>query len=89
MDRMELEGQIQMSYQGFVLETEKVLYFKNRSQVVLPGHFKLKGEGLEFEGVGMEITLDEEKLRVLQRVRSRMEPERLKNSRIAQDVKKP
>jgi LPS export ABC transporter protein LptC len=89
MDRMELEGQIRMSYQGFVLETEKVLYFKNRSQVVLPGHFKVKGEGLEFEGVGMEITLDEEKLRVLQRVRSRMEPERLKNSRIAQDVKKP
>jgi hypothetical protein len=78
-----------MSYRGFVLETEKVLYFKNRSQVVLPGHVKVKGDGLEFEGVGMEIALDHEKLRVHQRVRSRMEPERLKNSRIAQDVKKP
>jgi LPS export ABC transporter protein LptC len=88
IDRMELEGQIQMSYRGFVLHTEKVLYFKNRNQVVLPGHVKVTGDGLEFEGVGMEITLDQEQLRLLQNVRSRMEPERLKKSRIAQDVKK-
>jgi LPS export ABC transporter protein LptC len=89
MDRLELEGQVQMSYRGFVLETGKVLYFKSRNQVVLPGHVKVTGEGLEFEGVGMEIALDQEKLRLLQNVRSRMEPERLKNSRVAQDVKKP
>jgi LPS export ABC transporter protein LptC len=88
MDRMELEGEVQMSYRGFVLETGKVLYSKNRNQVMMPGRVKVTGEGLEFEGVGMEITLDQEKLRLLQNVRSRMEPERLKNSRIAQDVKK-
>lgn len=89
MDRMELDGAIQMSYRGYVLETEKVLYLKNQNQVLLPGHVKINGDGLELEGIGMEITLDEEKLRLLQKVRSRMEPERLRNQKVARNGERP
>ena len=85
MDRMELNGTIEMTYRGLFLETEKVIYFKSRNQVVLPGLVKVKGDGLELEGIGMDVTLDDEKLRLSRNVRSRMEPGRLKNQKVGRN----
>ncbi|MFQ5904147.1 MAG: LPS export ABC transporter periplasmic protein LptC, partial [Candidatus Binatia bacterium] len=81
MERMQLRGGVQVSYQGFVLRTDEALYDKSKNQLVLPGRVTVKGDGLELEGVGMEIALQEEKIRLLQRVRTKLQPELLGNRR--------
>lgn len=88
MDKMQLKGQIQVSYHGFVFQTDEILYLKSKDQVVSPGKVILKGDGLELEGVGMEIALQDEKIRFLQKVKTKIEPERLGNKRGRSDGKK-
>lgn len=79
MERMQLKGAIQINYQGFVLSLDEFLYLKNENQVVSPGKVALKGDGLELEGVGMEISLQDEKIRLLRQVRTKLQLERLGN----------
>ena len=47
----------------------------------MPGKVSVKGDGLELEGVGMEIVLDEEKMRLLKKVRTKLEPRRMESKR--------
>jgi len=79
MEKMQLKGGIQISYQGFLLSLDEMFYFKNESQVSSPGRVALKGEGLELEGVGMEIALQDEKIRLLRQVRTKLQLEQLGN----------
>lgn len=88
MEKVQLQGGIQVSYHGFVLHTDEILYLKSKDQVVSPGKVTLKGEGLELEGVGMEIALQDQKIRLLQKVKSKFQPERLGNVRGRADGKK-
>lgn len=81
MERVQLQGGVQVSYQGYVLRTDEALYLKSKDQVVLPGKVTAKGDGLELEGVGMEIALQDGKIRLLQRVRTKFQPELLGNRR--------
>lgn len=71
LDQMKLHGGIRVAYQGYVLETEEASYLKAKDQVVAPGKVTLKSDGLELEAVGMEIILDEEKIRLLHEVKTR------------------
>ncbi len=82
MERMELQGKVRVSYSGFVLNSEEVMYLKSKNQITLPGKVAIKAEGMELEGVGMQIALDEERLRLLAQVKTKIEPERLKNNRV-------
>lgn len=75
MEKLQLQGRIQVHYQGLVLHTDEIFYFKSNNRVISPGRVILKGNGLELEGIGMEITLSDEKLRLLQKVRTKIEPE--------------
>ena len=79
IDRLELSGNTMVDYQGFVLQTEKILYQKEKDEVVLPGKVSLKGEGLELEGVGMTIALQDQKLRLQSNVKTKIEPARLRD----------
>ncbi len=88
MERMQLQGGIQVSYQGFVLNTDEIIYLKSKDQVVLPGKVTLKGNGLEVEGVGMEIALQDEKIRLLQRVKTKFQPEQLRKVGVRSHGKK-
>ncbi len=88
MEKMQLKGQIQLSYHGFVFQTDEILYFKSKDQVVSPGKVTLKGDGLELEGVGMEIALQDEKIRLLQKVKTKIQPEQLENKRGRSNGKK-
>lgn len=85
IDRMELLGEIRIGYQGFILETDKVLYLKEENKVLLPGKVTLKGDGMELEGVGMEIALQEEKLRLQNSVKTRINPGRLRGREKSHD----
>lgn len=75
MDRVHLQGPMQVNYSGYVLQAGELFYVKGKDQIVLPGRVTLKGKGLELEGVGMEISLHDEKLRLRQQVKTRFEPE--------------
>ena len=88
MEKAELQGQVQVNYRGYVLNTDEILYLKSTNQMVLPGKVTVKGDGMELEGVGMEIVLDEEKIRLLKKVKTKLEPGRLENKRTRADGKK-
>ena len=88
MEKAQFQGGVQVNYRGFVLKTEEILYLKSKNQVLLPGKVTVKGESLELEGIGMEINLDDEKMRLLSKVRTKLEPERMGNKRARADGQK-
>lgn len=88
LEEMKMKGDIQVNYQGYVLRTEEASYFKRKNQVVAPGKVTLQAEGLEVEGVGMVIGLEEEKVRLTKEVKTRLQPNRLENQGLRADGKK-
>ncbi len=88
MERVQLQGGVQVNYQGFVLRTDEALYLKSKNRVLLPGKVTIKGDGLEVEGVGMEISLEDEKIRLLQKVRTKLQPELWRNRKARANEKK-
>lgn len=85
VEKIQLQGDIQVNYSGFVLRTHEVSYLKSRDRVISPGKVTLTGDGIEVEGVGMEISLTEERIRLRQKVRTKVEPEQLEGKRGAFD----
>lgn len=79
MDKAQLQGGIQVNYKGFVLQTDEIVYQNSTNRLFAPGKVTLKGDGLELEGVGMEIGLQDEKIRLLQKVRTRLQPDQLRD----------
>ena len=77
IDRMQMRGDIQVSYQGFTFNTDELLYFKSKDQIVSPGRVTLKGDGMELEGVGMEIAIQDEKLHLAQNVKTKLQPDKI------------
>lgn len=77
LQRLELQGGIQLSYQGFVLKSEEAVYLPNKDQIVLPKKVTLVGDGLELEGSSMEVELHDQKLRVQKNVKTKLEPDKL------------
>lgn len=88
MEKAQFQGGVQVNYRGFVLKTEEILYLKSKNQVLLPGKVTVKGDSLELEGIGMEINLDDEKMRMLNKVRTKLEPERMGSKRARADGQK-
>ncbi len=88
MEKVQIQGDIQVNYQGFVFRTDEIFYFKSKDQIVSPGRVTLKRNGLEMEGMGMEIALQDEKLRLLQRVKTKLQPEQLEKKRVRSNERK-
>lgn len=80
MEKVALQGGIEATYQGFVFHTDEIVYLKSKNHLFSPGRVNLKGEGVELEGVGMEIDLEGEKMRVLQKVKTKIAPARLERT---------
>lgn len=81
IEQIQLQGSIQVNYLGFVLYAYEVSYLKSNDRVVLPGKVTLTGGGLELEGEGMEISIPEEKIRLRQKVWTRIEPGQFEGKR--------
>jgi len=77
LERMELRGDIEVSYQGYVLKSEEANYLPAKDQIVLPSHTTVVGEGIAVEGSRMEIELEAKKIRLIQAVKTKIEPEKL------------
>jgi LPS export ABC transporter protein LptC len=87
LEKMQLQGGIQVSYQGYVLRSEEAIYLPAQQRIVLPSRALVAGNGLELEGSSMEIELETKKLRMLQNVKSRMEPDKLAKRSRKSDTK--
>jgi len=77
LERMQLDGGIQVNYEGYVLKSEKAIYLAAEEQIVLPTRATLSGNGVELEGSRMEIELQVKKVRMLQNVKTKIEPEKI------------
>jgi LPS export ABC transporter protein LptC len=77
LERMELRGGIQVSFQGYVLKSEEANYLPAQDQIVLPNHTTVVGEGIAVEGSSMEVELEARKIRFVNQVKTRIEPEKL------------
>lgn len=82
LEEIQLQGAVEASYRGFVLKTHEIVYLRNNNQVISRGKVTLSGEGLELEGVGMEFSLPDDKIRLQDSVRTRIEPDRLGSERV-------
>ncbi|HEY7716995.1 MAG TPA: LPS export ABC transporter periplasmic protein LptC [Candidatus Binatia bacterium] len=77
LDRMELRGDIQVSFQGYVLKSEEANYLPAKDQIVLPTHTTVVGDGIAVEGARMEVELEDKKIRLIQSVKTKIEPDKL------------
>jgi LPS export ABC transporter protein LptC len=77
LEKMELQGGIQVSYQGYVLKSEEAVYVPAKDQIVLPSRAVMISDGLELEGSSMEVELQGKKMRLLRNVKTKLEPEKL------------
>jgi LPS export ABC transporter protein LptC len=78
MQKAQLTGEVEVNFRGYVLKTGEILYFKNTNQMLLPGRVSVRGAGMELDGSHMEVTLDDEKMRLNKDVKTKVEPDRLK-----------
>jgi hypothetical protein len=74
---MQLDGGIELSYQGYVLKSQEAIYLPAKEQIVMPQRTTLTGEGLELQGSSLEVDLADSKVRLLRDVRTKLEPEKL------------
>ena len=81
LDKLVLRGGIQVTFQGYVLKSEEASYLPAKDQIILPNRTKVTGEGLELEGASMEAELEGKKIRLVNNVKTKIEPEKLANKK--------
>ena len=77
LERMELRGAIQVTFQGYVLKSEEANYLPAKDQIVLPTRTTVVGDGIELEGQRMEVELEDKKIRLVNAVKTKIEPQKL------------
>lgn len=85
MEKMRLQGSVEVNYQGFILRTDEILYLQDDDRVMSPGKVTVRGKGLELEGEGMELSIRDEKIRFLNRVRTKIQPDQLEKKRLSSE----
>src|SRR5215471_13229720 len=77
LEQMQLHGNVEVNYQGYTLRSEEAIYLPDKQQIVLPKKATVVGEGLQMEGSSMQVELDEKKVRLIQNVKTKLEPDKL------------
>ena len=75
IDRAELEGDVTFEVNRSTVKTELAVYDKDERNISAPGTVKILGEGFEVEGVGLDMSVDEQAVELDEAVRSRFEPD--------------
>ncbi|HEY3302036.1 MAG TPA: LPS export ABC transporter periplasmic protein LptC [Candidatus Binatia bacterium] len=89
MQKAQLLGEVEVNFRGYVLKTGEILYFKNTNQMLLPGRVSVRGAGMELDGSHMEVSLDDEKMRLNRDVKTKVEPDKLQKLKGKPNEKKP
>jgi LPS export ABC transporter protein LptC len=77
LEQLRLQGNIEVNYQGYKLKSEEAIYYPDKQQIVLPGKATVVSDGLAVEGSSMEVELEDKKVRLLQNVKTRLDPDKL------------
>lgn len=77
LDRMVLNGGVRVTFQGYLLKSEEAQYLAAKDQIVLPNRTVVTGEGMEIEGSRMEVEMESKKIRLINNVKTKVEPEKL------------
>lgn len=85
MEKVRLQGSVEVNYQGFILRTDEILYLQNDDRVSSPGMVTVRGKGLELEGEGMELSMRDEKIRFFNRVRTRIQPDQFEKKGLSSE----
>jgi LPS export ABC transporter protein LptC len=81
LERMELRGGIEVTFQGYILKSEEANFVPAKDQIVLPSRTTVVGEGISLEGARMEVDLEEKKIRMMQAVKTKIEPDKLEKKK--------
>jgi LPS export ABC transporter protein LptC len=77
LEKMQLEGGVQVTYQGYVLKSDEATYFADAGRIILPKRATVAGNGIEVEGSRMEVELEVKKVRLVQNVKTKIEPDKV------------
>ena len=77
LEKMQLQGGIRVSYQGYVLESEEAIYIPADQKILMPSKTTVMTTGIHLEGATMEVELEEQKVRLLKEVKTRIDPDKL------------
>jgi LPS export ABC transporter protein LptC len=77
LEKLQLEGGIQVSYKNYTLKSEEAIFFPEEQRIVLPKRTTLVGGGFELEGSSMEIELESRKVRLQRNVKTKIEPSKI------------
>lgn len=77
LQKLQLEGGIQVTYQHYVLKSEEAVFLPEEQRIVLPKRTTLVGGGFELEGSSMEIELEGKKVRLKSNVKTKIEPAKI------------
>ena len=85
LERMELRGGIEVTFQGYILKSEEANYVPAKDQIVLPSRTTVVGEGISLEGARMEVELEGKKIRLIQAVKTKLEPDKLEKKKTSRN----
>jgi LPS export ABC transporter protein LptC len=81
LQKLELEGGVEVTYKGYVLKSAEAVYLPEKQQIILPHRTTIATDGIESEGSSMEVELEEKKVRLLRNVKTKIEPSKLANKK--------
>ena len=77
LEKMELQGAIQVTYQGYILKSEEAIYLPGKQRIILPTQTTIISNGFELHGSSMEVELEEKKMRMVRDVKTKLEPDKM------------
>jgi LPS export ABC transporter protein LptC len=77
LEKLQLQGGIEVTYQNYQLNSEEAIFVPGDQRIILPKKTTLVGGGIELEGSRMEIELESRKVRLINNVRTKIEPAKL------------
>jgi LPS export ABC transporter protein LptC len=70
MDRVDLEGGIELRFRDYLVQTERAYYQRADDAVVSPGTVVVTGDGLSLSGERMTVEMESQRVRVEGKVRT-------------------
>ena len=81
LEKLQIEGGIQVNYQNYVLKSAEAIYLPGQQRIILPKRTTLIGGGFEMEGSRMEVELDSKIIRLLESVKTKIEPDKMEKKK--------
>jgi LPS export ABC transporter protein LptC len=73
MDRVELEGGIEVRFKDYVVKTERAVYERALGTVVTPSPVSVTGDGVTLTGASMTVDMDTQRMRLQGNVQTVMQ----------------